>query len=815
MVEREKSADRPEPGMRDSDVRGRSQGSRWSFLVLLVFVIGVFAAPSSALAITEGHTYSFSFGSSGTGAGQFEVNYGMGVAIDRSNGDVYVTDGNNHRVEKFAEDGSFMLAFGYGVKNGANEAQVCVASESCQSGIPGGGPGQLEDPNGLAVDNSGGENDGDVYVVDSTNPIGDPGLEYVLKFDENGHYLGKIDGTGSPLGPFETLSWHGAVAVDGKGYVWVASDYNSRFGFTFTRVTKFSNEIDNEYVGGSEWQGARLTDAIAVNQTGSRVFLMGSAMPLSEEEFAVWRYSGNGSTRQAIAQGGHFEGPGWLAIDPISENVYASWNSFGATAINEFNPFGKQLGAPIGPGVVGVADGFAVNASMDTVYVTDPRKDRVSVFVPRTAPDVVTGAAINPGHESATLTGEIVPDGGNVTECQFELGTSTSYSTVVPCEQSLPYSSQETVTADVNGLTRESTYHYRLVAANSLASEHGDDRTFTPHGVIGLTTEDATGLTKSGATLNGSFDPNHETTRYYFEWGTDTSYGHVTPTQETPSTTSGSTAVSADLSGLDSYSTYHFRVVAENSLGTSYGDDVVLRTAPPDPPSVAETAASSITDTSVHLSASVVPNFSDTVYRFQYGPDEAYGAATPTSEPIGSDQTAHAADADLTGLEPDTTYHFRVIATNFGGSTSGPDGIFTTGGKPVIGSVSASNATTTGVTLSAIVRPALSPTTVQFEYGLSTAYGRTAESAPLSSDDTPHQAIAAVSGLAAGSTYHFRAVATNAYGVTTGPDQVFNTTAAASPPPPSPPIKCRKHFIRRHHKCIKRNRQKNKRHGHR
>jgi YD repeat-containing protein len=85
-----------------------------------------------------------------------------------------------------------------------------------------------------------------------------------------------------------------------------------------------------------------------------------------------------------------------------------------------------------------------------------------------------------------------------------------------------------------------------------------------PTGVIGLL-----------ATLNGTVNPNGLDTTYYFQWGRTVAYGNTTPTQSAGSG-SNDTAVSADITGLSLNATYHYRLVATNSKGTTYGADVVF-----------------------------------------------------------------------------------------------------------------------------------------------------------------------------------------------------------------------------------------------
>ena len=90
--------------------------------------------------------------------------------------------------------------------------------------------------------------------------------------------------------------------------------------------------------------------------------------------------------------------------------------------------------------------------------------------------------------------------------------------------------------------------------------------------VVGTYT--ASNVTASAATLNGAINPNGKETTYRFEYGTSTSYGSSVPV---PDAGAGSGSkpveVSRELSGLTDGVTYHYRLVASNSEGTTYGGD--------------------------------------------------------------------------------------------------------------------------------------------------------------------------------------------------------------------------------------------------
>jgi hypothetical protein len=98
-------------------------------------------------------------------------------------------------------------------------------------------------------------------------------------------------------------------------------------------------------------------------------------------------------------------------------------------------------------------------------------------------------------------------------------------------------------------------------------------------------------------------------------------------------------------------------------------------------PLVTTGASSAITTTSAKVAGLVNPNSRPTTYRFAYGKTAAYGSLT-ASVSAGSGTTAVPAVATLTGLAPNTLYHYRVVATNGDGTVNGADKTFTTSANP-------------------------------------------------------------------------------------------------------------------------------------
>jgi hypothetical protein len=93
-------------------------------------------------------------------------------------------------------------------------------------------------------------------------------------------------------------------------------------------------------------------------------------------------------------------------------------------------------------------------------------------------------------------------------------------------------------------------------------------------------------------------------------------------------------------------------------------------------PTATTGAASAVTGNTATISGTVFPNKEDTNYFFEWGTTTAYGTKTPTGVERGNADKTVA--ADLTGLAPQTTYHFRLVAENPSGRSEGADATFTT-----------------------------------------------------------------------------------------------------------------------------------------
>ena len=465
-----------------------------------------------------------------------------------------------------------------------------------------------------------------------------------------------------------------------------------------------------------------------------------------------------------------------------------AWFEYGTTTA-----YGSETThTPIGSGTSAVAQAVPITGlTRGTTYhfrmvasngtITNTGADQT--FTTLDPPVVTTGVADPIAATGATLNGTVDPN-GKATTYWFEYGTTTGYGSESTHSSGGSGTSALAQTAAITGLTQGTQYHFRIVAQNADGTTQGSDQTFTTKDPPIVTTDAASGITGTGATLNGTVDDRGHAATYKFQYGTTTGYG----TESTGGPVAGA-AVSDTISGLAPGTVYHFRVVATSSEGVTNGGDQTFTT--PGPPIVATSAASAVGLTGATLNATVNPTGLDTDYHFEYGLDTNYGTPTPSAS-AGNGGTAVAESVPITGLTRGTTYHYRVVATNAGGTVHGNDMTFTTLDPPVATTGGTSAITSSGASVGGTVDPNGKATTFRFEFGTSTAYGSEV-TGTAGSGSTPVSVVGALTGLSPSTTYHYRLVATNADGSAAGGDATFTTAAAPPPatntqnPVPTPP----------------------------
>jgi NHL repeat len=579
---------------------GAADGHAWLLWLSLTLVTVGWLVPTSALGA---YVPQPSFGSPGTGDGQLElaasdfesgtVVAGSGLAINQETGDVYVADTGNHRIVQFSSVGTFIRAFGADVGG----AGVDVCTTGCVTGTSGSSPGSFESPTLIAIDSSPGGH-GDVYV-------GDTASDLVTKFEANGTLVsswgtgGQLDGseaTSPPepfAGPFTEIV---GIAVDSAGNLDVLeAEPNALFRFApdSTFLTNFGTPRGSAPGG------------LAIDPSGN--FFKVNGAPNVE------KFEANGTDIGQVTQAAGALG---LAVDPLTGELFVTRTSGSGASIDRYafngsgevileggggcavEPFGGEdevACAPTEAALAGLAAGAgqAVHGATHTLYAADPSTDEIFPFKPVTTPDVVTKPANPVGAESATLNGEVNPNGAPLTACFFEYVTDEQFdesgydeATNAPCEDpDFEKVGEGTefveVHADISGLKSGTIYHFQLAAANSNNNPgetvSGGDEDFQTLGPT-IQNESASQVTASGARIGGEINPNGKATSFVVQYVTEAQFQlngfteaeATSPQQVDPGTTFK--AVTQQLSGLDPQTAYRFRLVVTNPDASVAGE---------------------------------------------------------------------------------------------------------------------------------------------------------------------------------------------------------------------------------------------------
>ena len=384
-------------------------------------------------------------------------------------------------------------------------------------------------------------------------------------------------------------------------------------------------------------------------------------------------------------------------------------------------------------------------------------------------PGVATLAASQIKTNSATLNGWVNLNGFPTTTW-FQWGTTTNYgnSVLIPDNCTCNF---VRVTSSITNLTPHQLYNYRVAASNSFGVAFGEnvgfsaDFPFAPGGA----TLPASQVTTNSATLNGQFNPNGFSTRAWFEWGITTNYGNIAI--DGPDTDMVASATSS-ITNLTPHQLYNYRVVASNSFGVAFGDNVSFSADVSFAPGAATLAASQVTTNSATLNGWVNPNGSTTTTWFQWGTTTNYGnIAIPPHDNTG---TVARVTSSLTDLTPYQLYNYRLVASNsFGIAFGGNFNFFAIPSDwPEVVTLPAGQATTNSATLNGWVNPNGFPTTAWFEWGGTTNYGNIA--IPPNPNTGMVASVAySVTNLTPYQLYNFRLVASNSYGIAFGDNLSF------------------------------------------
>jgi hypothetical protein len=294
-------------------------------------------------------------------------------------------------------------------------------------------------------------------------------------------------------------------------------------------------------------------------------------------------------------------------------------------------------------------------------------------------------------------------------------------------------------------------------------------------------------VTGSVVIMTGTVNPNGLGTGYSLQWGTNVAYDHFgrwvqMPAQATP------VAITLYMTDLTTNTLYHYQLAATNSAGQSLSPDMTLTTSADAPqiPAVTANAATDVTSTSATITGTVDPQGFPAAFVVAWGMTTAYNHSGLLMIPIQGLAGPLPVSATISGLIPNTAYHYEIIATNFAGIGYSADLTLTTAEgtspppPPAVTTKGAISVTSDSAQIVGNVGSSVSEAVWYFRWGTNTDYGNGTPLNQVSSNSVPTDVSAWLSGLSPGTTYHYQLVATNSGGVSAGADMTFTTISAVS-----------------------------------
>jgi hypothetical protein len=387
---------------------------------------------------------------------------------------------------------------------------------------------------GLSVDPA----TGDLLVADDGN-------KYVERFDSSGAFLSSFNGSSTPGGPFQNLL---DVVVGG--------------GVTY--VVDATGTFDPNTVSMSG-----VSRVVQFDSTGSSLGILEGAPPL---DFGMERAR---DIAYDPASGSVFVGEQRASLSAL--HVYRDDNPYQRLELTSENDYAGFAGLAADSGSPGASG--RVYASLGITVLTGLGIG-IHVFDRLQFPDVTIASPTNITGNSMHLFGTVAPINGEATyhfKYCLKGGSGCAETTAGKV------SSAEGVEADITGLQANTTYEITLLATNDDGTTSSDPKTATTLATVPVVvTGSASNLSAEGAILHGTVNPLGAQSGYHFEYGTTTHYGSQSPLGHDVVVGKGQVPVvaSQQIFGLQPATTYHYRLVAQNSAGSDAGEDRTFTTLP-------------------------------------------------------------------------------------------------------------------------------------------------------------------------------------------------------------------------------------------
>jgi len=655
------------------------------------------------------------FGTEGTGNGQLKKP--EGIALD-AKGNVWVADTQNDRIQELNAEGKFIQKIGtHGPENG-----------------------EFENPRGIALDT-----EGNIWVADTghnrlqeltaegkfirkcsvSRPQGvavdsagnvwatDTGGNRVKKFSGKGELLQTFGVPGNDSGQ---LSEPQGVSVDSKGKVWVADTLNNR-AQEFTEKGEFILKL-----GGEGWEAGHLAKPsdVAVDEEGN-------AWVADSTQNRIQEFNAKGAiVRQLGSHGataGELNKPEGSALDSKGNIWIAEWNNH---RVQEFNAKGEYVSKF---GSYGDTAGHFLalqNLAIDAEGNFWTIESNPSSKLPRVQEFTSKGDFVRIFGSYGSADGQFVTPEGIAAGSEGNVWVVDTGNDRLQEFTSKGEFIRKVGTEGSGTLQFSSPTDIAIGKSGELwVADTGNNR-------VQRLTEDGLYVGQFGAGGNGK--------------------GQISEPEGI---------------GID----------AEGNVWLADTVNDRVQEWSPSWPAVVTESATVIKPNQATLNGKVNPGGAATTYWFEYGETTSYGTKIPVpAKSTGSGKEYVAVSQIPTGLEENTTYHFRLVAESEGKPIEGEDKSFKTS-PPDVKTEPSSSIKATEATLNGKVNPLGNATTYWFEYGETTSYGSKIPASPESAGSgTEYVAVSKlVSGLKENTTYHFRLVAESEAGKAMGEDKSFST----------------------------------------
>ncbi|HEY3828774.1 MAG TPA: hypothetical protein VGL57_06210 [Solirubrobacteraceae bacterium] len=664
--------------------------------------------------------------------GGFEYPEGVAVA---AGGDLYVADQSNFRIQKLSPAGSFLLMFGKEVNDDGKS--TCSAGElaHCKAGVQGAEAGGFLLPGSVAVEPAGSEED--VYVQDYAGSAVDRYTAEGVFVDRIGKEVDetKVDAVAAKGGtPTEAELEEEDVCTAASHDVCkegVRREYENpeRMAFNFDSFYDVLTVVGPEhllYVGdGSriqefkpdgQWSGeiqlASTISSFGVDEKDGVVYVLyGQEPQIHEYDRASQSESLYATVPNALLVRG-------IAVDPSGRIAVSG---FANGRFDETILFGDLYEAGTGRLISGIRvpgspQGFTALSFGGDGKLYGVAQQEILVYTPEPIGEVAASPAVcaeGPANGSSatfdcTLNGNVNPQGVAETEALFQWGKAPAALLQQAGRQSVGAPKQ--VEAVLEGVHPHETRYYQLVGydQNVKAPEQFTSETLSlstssvPPKVLGGL--DATGITDTSAVIFGELNPENTSTTYAFQYAPVCASGEACPAIEhapgmlettiQENSAYGQIGTTAEVIGLQPQSVYRYRLTAKNEngeaainhAGGSALPEGTFTTGPAPAVQATTGAASAVTSTTAVLAGTVNPDGQPATYVFELGVYAGAGTAYGVvhSGPVSAQSSPVAESEALAGLQPGTTYAYRLTIRSGYGEVSGAVATFTTEGLPAV-----------------------------------------------------------------------------------------------------------------------------------